>query len=111
MPWIFQIAAVVVVGLIVRAAWAAGRPRVAFRIRIRRGEPVTTSGKVTARFLGDIREVARRNNLARGTITGRERPGGVGLDFSRGFAPEVRQQIRNAWGYSGRPGSRSGRGG
>ncbi len=113
MSLLLQLAAVALVALIVRSAWLAGRPRRWFRIKVRRGEPVAVFGKVAPSFLAAVREVARRHGLASGSVEGVERAVGVGLEFSRHFSPEARQQVRNAWGYSGwkaaRPPGRRGR--
>ena len=101
MNLLVQAAAVVVVVLIVRAAWIAGRPRSWFQIKLRRGEPVVVSGKMTPGFLAAVREVARHHGLRSGSIAGKDRAIGVGLEFSRHFPADARQQLRNAWGYAG----------
>ncbi|MEN8209822.1 MAG: DUF3634 family protein [Candidatus Fermentibacteria bacterium] len=69
-----------------------------FTIRIKGGEAHLVNGKLTASFLGDCTEIARRNRLSSGWIWGYSSTGGAQLKFSSEISRENRQRFRNAAG-------------
>jgi hypothetical protein len=78
--------------------WRASRPQPVFVVRIVGGEPRTASGKVTSDFLRQVREVAAREGLIKGNVSGLAEGREIRLAFSRQFPTAARQQIRNWWG-------------
>jgi hypothetical protein len=72
-----------------------------FVVRIVGGEPHTVSGKVTSDFLRQVREVAAREGLTTGKVSGLAIGREIRLAFSRQFPMAACQQLRNWWGTRG----------
>ena len=83
----------VVVGVL---AWFL-RPRPAFRIVVRGGEPVVTHGKVPQPFVDDCGSICSDLHLTRATIRGFDSGNGIRLRFSRQISGAHEQRFRNAW--------------
>jgi Protein of unknown function (DUF3634) len=99
-------AQVLALGVIVVAAWIALQPRCAFVIQISQGLPKATSGKVTAAFLEQVREVCQQNSVQHGRIRGLIRGRRIVLGFSASVPPAGQQRLRNwwaNWGWSAKP--------
>lgn len=73
------------------------RPRPAFRIVVRGGEPVVTRGKVPQQFVDDCGSICSDLRLTSATIRGFNNGNGIRLRFSRQIPGAHEQRFRNAW--------------
>lgn len=90
--------------------WLAFQPRVAFVIRILKGEAHLDRGIAPPGLLNEVTEVCRREGIESGTVRGHIGSEGIALVFSRQVPPGARQQLRNWWvSIHGAPMSRAGR--
>src|SRR4051794_24165884 len=87
----------VVLAVVIVGAWLILKPRYQFVIRVARGEPRVTRGRVTASFVQDVAEVCREFGIASGWVGGVARGKRVSLVFSWGMPPACRQRLRNLW--------------
>lgn len=94
-------AILVVVGIIIRGLWNAGRGQHVFVVKVNRGEAAAVSGKVTPAFLRQVREIAALNGVANGRVFGLADGPRIRLEFSGHFPAGSRQQLRNWWGVHG----------
>lgn len=70
--------------------------RTLFTLSIRGGEVLVVKGRVPVRFLQDVREVVRDEQLVRGSVSAVARETGAGLTF-RGIPEGPQQRLRNAF--------------
>jgi hypothetical protein len=77
--------------------WLAFQPRVAFVIRVLKGESHLDRGIAPPGLLNEINEVCQRERIDSGTIRGHIGSGGISLVFSSKFPEGARQQLRNWW--------------
>lgn len=77
--------------------WLAFQPRVAFVIRILKGEGHLDRGIAPPGLLNEINEVCQREGIDSGTVRGHIGSGGIALVFSSGFPDGAKQQLRNWW--------------
>ena len=95
MNWIIlAICVAVIVALVV----SADRRRTLVVIGFERGHARVTRGRVPPRVLAEIRDVAERNRLAKGSVTLRRESGEVRVDLVGVEDPRAAQQLRNVIG-------------
>ena len=88
---------VLLVGLVAWLVYHLLRPRYAFEIRIKAGQPTVRAGKVTPAFLDSVADACRAGGVTRGWLGGIRYRTRTLLRFSRDFPPGVRQRLRNEW--------------
>jgi hypothetical protein len=88
---------ILIVGLVVGAAWIALSPRPVFKIRVAKGVFRVTRGKVPADFQQQAREILDQWKISRGWIGAVRRGRRLTLVFSHSVPPGCRQQLRNLW--------------
>jgi hypothetical protein len=98
---LFQGVIIVLVGLVLRGLWRAGRPQPYFTVRVVNGEPKAVQGTVTPALLRLVAEVVAFNQVKSGRIWGVESSGWIRLKFSKSIPEPARQQLRNGWGAMG----------
>src|SRR4051812_28491718 len=101
MALLFRCLFLLAAAMTVWGLWRASGPRPVFVVRIVGGEPRPVSGKVTPGFLRQVREVAAREGLTKGKVSGLALGREIRLTFSRQFPMAACQQIRNWWGAQG----------
>jgi hypothetical protein len=88
---------VVVVGLVIGALWWAFQPRYTFVVRIEKGVPRLTKGKVTATFLQEVGQACAEGGIVTGWVGGVRRGRQVTLACSRRIPVPSQQRLRNLW--------------
>jgi hypothetical protein len=83
------------------AVWYFTKPDAVFVVRVRDGNAVATSGKVTAPFLAAVSDVSREFGLHDSEVRGVARGRRIALTFSSRFPPAARQRLRNWWAEYG----------
>jgi len=86
-----------IVALVVWAAWAVLSPKPIFKIRVAKGDLRVTRGKVTADFQNQVAEIVHQWKLTRGWIAAVRRGRRSTLVFSYSVPAGCRQQLRNLW--------------
>src|SRR5437899_2932928 len=89
------------VGFVAWLVYHLLRPRYAFEIRIKAGQPTVRAGKVTPAFLDSVADACRAGGVTRGWLGGIRYRTRTLLRFSRDFPPGVRQRLRNEWFTTG----------
>jgi hypothetical protein len=92
--WILLLIAL---GALVALYVAADRARTIAVVEMERGKARVVRGKLPAKVLAEIRDVAERNRLT-GTVTIRRESGAVRVDLSGIDDPRATQQLRNVIG-------------
>jgi hypothetical protein len=90
-----------VLGLVAVAIWLAWRGQYVFVVRIERGVPRLSRGRVTPAFLQRLGEVCAEAGIERGWVGGARRGKQIALHFSRSIPPGIRQRLRNQWPLHG----------
>ena len=92
-----DLAEILIVALVVWAAWIALSHKPVFKIRVARGSLRVTRGKVTADFQQQVREIFNEWKISRGWFAAVRRGRRLTLVFSYSVPSGCRQQIRNLW--------------
>ncbi len=88
---------VVVLLLVVGVVFVALQPRYEFSIKIRRGIPTLSRGRVSGEFLQNVSEVCDRHGVRDGWIAGVRQGKRTSLLFSSSLPKACQQQLRNLW--------------
>lgn len=95
MNWIIlAICVAVIVALVI----SADRARTLAVIAFERGTARVTRGRIPPRVLAEVRDVAQRNRLSKGSVTLRRESGEVRVDLAGVADPRAAQQLRNVIG-------------
>lgn len=62
------------------------------------GGATVTRGKVSRRFIIEVIELLESKSIRKGKISGVNKGGYVGLEFSSEIPPVLHQALRNIWG-------------
>jgi hypothetical protein len=92
-----ELGEILIVALVVWAAWIALSPKPVFKIRVSRGSLRVTRGKVTADFQQQAAEILEQWKISRGWVAAVRRGRRLTLVFSYSVPPGCRQQLRNLW--------------
>jgi hypothetical protein len=92
-----EVVEILIVGLVLWAAWTALSPRPVFKIRVARGSLRVTRGKVTGDLQKQAGEIFEQWQITRGWFAGVRRGRRLMLVFSYSVPAGCRQQLRNLW--------------
>jgi HAMP domain-containing protein len=84
--------------VIAAAVIAADRRRTIAVIELQRGRARVTRGRLSARVMSEVRDVAERMKIPAGRVTIRRESGAARVDLSGVEDPRAAQQLRNVIG-------------